>query len=87
MARIASLNIPTKKRVEIALTYIHGIGEWFHCAPNIPHYAGNKAKFTMKPGHIFTIEPMVNMGSWKDTHWMDGWTAVPQDGPASLLNI
>ena len=58
----------------------HGIGEWFHCAPNIPHYAGNKAKFTMKAGHIFTIEPMVNMGSWKDTHWLDGWTAVTKDG-------
>ena len=58
----------------------HGIGEWFHCAPNIPHYAGHKAKFTMKAGHIFTIEPMVNMGTWKDTHWLDGWTAVTKDG-------
>ena len=27
MARIAGINIPTKKRVEIALTYIHGIGK------------------------------------------------------------
>ena len=26
VARIAGINIPTKKRVEIALTYIHGIG-------------------------------------------------------------
>ena len=26
MARIAGINIPTKKRLEIALTYIHGIG-------------------------------------------------------------
>ena len=26
MARIAGVNIPTAKRVEIALTYIHGIG-------------------------------------------------------------
>jgi len=26
MARIAGINIPTNKRVEIALTYIHGIG-------------------------------------------------------------
>lgn len=43
----------------------HGVGEYFHCAPNIPHYAGNKAKFTMKAGHCFTIEPMINMGSWK----------------------
>ncbi len=61
----------------------HGIGEWFHCAPNIPHYAGNKAKFTMKVGHCFTIEPMVNMGTWKDTHWIDGWTAVTKDGQPS----
>jgi methionyl aminopeptidase len=61
----------------------HGIGEFFHCAPNIPHYAGNKAKFVMKPGHCFTIEPMVNMGTWKDTHWPDGWTAVTKDGQPS----
>lgn len=26
MARVAGVNIPTQKRVEIALTYIHGIG-------------------------------------------------------------
>jgi small subunit ribosomal protein S13 len=26
MARIAGINIPTNKRVEVALTYIHGIG-------------------------------------------------------------
>ncbi|WBU61462.1 30S ribosomal protein S13 [Paracoccus albus] len=31
MARIAGVNIPTGKRVPIALTYIHGIG---------PHFAG-----------------------------------------------
>ena len=30
----------------------------------------------MKEGHCFTIEPMVNAGTWKDTHWPDGWTAV-----------
>lgn len=29
MARIAGVNIPTKKRVPIALTYIHGIGSSF----------------------------------------------------------
>jgi methionyl aminopeptidase len=61
----------------------HGIGECFHCSPNIPHYAGNKAKFVMKPGHCFTIEPMINAGSWKDTHWPDGWTAVTKDGQPS----
>ena len=61
----------------------HGVGEYFHCSPNIPHYAGNKAKFTMQVGHCFTIEPMINMGSWKDTHWPDGWTAVTKDGKPS----
>ena len=61
----------------------HGVGQFFHCAPNIPHYAGNKAKYVMKPGHCFTIEPMINMGSWKDTHWVDGWTAVTKDGKPS----
>ena len=54
----------------------HGIGEWFHCAPNIPHYATNTAKFVMKQGPCVTREPMVNAGTWKDTHWPDGWTAV-----------
>lgn len=41
MARIAGVNIPTNKRVEVALTYIHGIGDAFAkqiCAKvNIPH--------------------------------------------------
>ena len=38
MARIAGINIPTKKRVEIALTYIHGIGD--KTALNICEKAG-----------------------------------------------
>jgi len=29
VARIAGVNIPTNKRVEIALTYIHGIGDTY----------------------------------------------------------
>ncbi len=33
MARIAGVNIPTQKRVEIGLTYIHGIG--LHTAKKI----------------------------------------------------
>ena len=61
----------------------HGIGDLFHCAPNIPHYAGNKAVGAMKAGQVFTIEPMVNAGSWRDTTWPDGWTAVTTDGARS----
>lgn len=61
----------------------HGIGALFHCAPNIPHYAKNKAVGLMKAGQIFTIEPMINTGVWKDRMWPDGWTAVTADGSRS----
>jgi methionyl aminopeptidase len=61
----------------------HGIGKLFHCAPNVPHYARNKAIGVMKPGHIFTIEPMINLGKWGDTLWPDDWIAVTLDGKPS----
>ena len=54
----------------------HGIGTLFHTAPNVPHYANNKAKGTMQVGHVFTIEPMINAGGSRDVLWPDGWTAV-----------
>ena len=38
MARIAGINIPTNKRIEIALTYIHGIG--LNSSKNICNAAG-----------------------------------------------
>ena len=37
----------------------HGIHELFHSAPNVPHYAKSKAVGVMKPGHCFTIEPLI----------------------------
>ena len=37
----------------------------------------------MKEGQIFTIEPMVNMGTYRDMTWPDGWTAVTADGKRS----
>ncbi|KAF9379653.1 Methionine aminopeptidase 1 [Podila verticillata] len=61
----------------------HGIHRHFHCAPNIPHYARNKAIGVMKVGHVFTIEPMLNEGTWKDQMWPDDWTAVTADGKRS----
>jgi len=62
----------------------HGINDLFHCAPNIPHYAKNKATGTMKIGMVFTIEPMINLGpSWGDVHWPDNWTATTVDGRRS----
>ena len=60
-----------------------GIHKLFHCAPNVPHYAKNKAVGVMKPGNAFTIEPMISEGVWTDQTWPDNWTAVTTDGKLS----
>ena len=58
----------------------HGIGEVFHMPPNVPHYFDRNAKLILQPGMVFTIEPMITMGSHEaDETWEDGWTAVTRD--------
>ena len=37
----------------------------------------------MKPGHTFTIEPMISEGTYRDEMWLDNWTAVTADGKRS----
>lgn len=62
----------------------HGTNRLFHCAPDIPHYAKNKAAGAMKAGMCFTIEPMLNLGTnWEEVHWPDNWTATTIDGRRS----
>jgi len=61
----------------------HGVGALFHSAPNIPHYSKNKAVGVLKAGMIFTIEPMINAGGWKDVTWPDEWTSTTEDGKRS----
>lgn len=61
----------------------HGVGKLLHTVPNIPHYANNKAVGVMKPGHTFTIEPMINEGTWHDVSWPDDWTISTRDGKRS----
>lgn len=58
----------------------HGINQLFHTAPNVPHYAKNKAVGTAKAGVCFTIEPMISLGSYRDKTWPDDWTSVTTDG-------
>ena len=58
----------------------HGINTLFHCSPNVPHYAKNKAVGAAKEGMCFTIEPMITLGTHKDKTWPDDWTSVTQDG-------
>jgi methionyl aminopeptidase len=58
----------------------HGINSLFHCAPNVPHYAKNKAVGEAKEGMCFTIEPMITLGTHRDRTWPDDWTSATQDG-------
>ncbi len=57
----------------------HGIGRVFHDAPNILHYGAAGEGLTLKPGMFFTIEPMINLGTWQVKLLKDGWTAVTKD--------
>jgi methionyl aminopeptidase len=58
----------------------HGIGEQFHTAPSVPHYYTPDASTVMEPGMVFTVEPMITIGSWRERMWDNGWTAVTSDG-------
>lgn len=69
------------KGCSVIKTYCgHGINQFFHCVPDVPHYAKSKAVGIAKPGMCFTIEPMISLGSYKDKTWPDEWTSVTQDG-------
>jgi methionyl aminopeptidase len=57
----------------------HGIGEKFHKEPNILHYGKKGTGEKIKAGMIFTIEPMINLGSFETKTLNDGWTAVTKD--------
>ncbi len=57
----------------------HGIGLLFHDTPNILHYGEPGGGVEIKPGMVFTIEPMVNLGRPAVKVLSDGWTAVTRD--------
>ncbi len=57
----------------------HGVGKLFHDAPNILHYGRHGEGVEMKPGMIFTVEPMINLGKPHVKVKPDGWTAVTRD--------
>jgi methionyl aminopeptidase len=61
----------------------HGIGRKFHDEPKVMHYGRWGKGERLKPGMTFTIEPMVNVGSWEVDVLDDDWTAVTSDGSLS----
>jgi len=61
----------------------HGIGKVFHEDPQILHYGKPGTGMAIQEGMIFTIEPMINLGSRHNKLLKDGWTVVTKDRKAS----
>ena len=57
----------------------HGLGRLFHDEPNIVHVGRAGEGIVLKPGMLFTVEPMINLGRPHVKVLSDGWTAVTRD--------
>ena len=57
----------------------HGIGQKFHEEPQVLHYGRPGTLEELKPGMVFTIEPMINAGRREIKELGDGWTIVTKD--------
>lgn len=57
----------------------HGVGTSFHTGLIIPHYDEPKYNTLIEPGMVFTIEPMITLGTPDWEMWEDGWTVTTAD--------
>ncbi|RRA47809.1 type I methionyl aminopeptidase [Acidipila sp. EB88] len=61
----------------------HGIGTQLHEDPQVPNYGQRGRGMKVRPGMVFCIEPMVNIGRSAVQVLPDGWTVVTTDGSLS----
>lgn len=62
----------------------HGVGLEFHEAPEVCHFGQKKTGMLLVPGMVFTIEPMINVGTYRVyIDEKDGWTVKTYDGKPS----
>ncbi len=61
----------------------HGIGRRMHMEPHVPHVGPAGRGPRLRPGMVFTIEPMVNLGRPEVRVLADRWTVVTADGSLS----
>jgi methionyl aminopeptidase len=57
----------------------HGLGRLFHESPEVKHYGRPGDGLVLRPGMLFTIEPMINAGRPEVKILGDGWTTVTRD--------
>ena len=59
----------------------HGVGMQFHEEPDVEHFGRRGTGMMIVPGMTFTIEPMINMGTYEVfVDDADGWTVCTDDG-------
>lgn len=82
---IESFISSTNKGYGIVREYTgHGLGRAFHEPPQVLHFGKKSFGDVMLPGMTFTIEPMINAGSYKTVlSKVDGWTVRTADGSLS----
>ncbi|MBX7194808.1 MAG: type I methionyl aminopeptidase [Sandaracinaceae bacterium] len=73
-----------KRGCSVVRDYVgHGVGREFHMPPQIPHYrpepGTNLKNMRLRAGMVFTIEPMINVGTWETELLEDDWTVVTAD--------
>ncbi|KNE76012.1 Methionine aminopeptidase [Candidatus Burkholderia crenata] len=73
-------NVANREGYSIVREYCgHGIGRVYHEDPQVLHYGQPGAGLRLKPGLVFTIEPMVNAGRAATQQSRDGWTVTTKD--------
>jgi methionyl aminopeptidase len=57
----------------------HGVGPSFHTGLIIPHYDEPEYDTLIEVGMVFTVEPMITLGTADWDMWQDGWTVTTKD--------
>ncbi len=57
----------------------HGVGPSFHTGLIIPHYDEPEYDNLIEVGMVFTVEPMITLGTADWDMWQDGWTVTTKD--------
>ena len=81
----AIFNHATGKGLGVVREYTgHGVGRIFHAEPQVCHYPNKETDCLLIPGMTFTIEPMINLGTWQTVlDPSDNWTVYTLDGKLS----
>ena len=61
----------------------HGIGKELHEDPQVPNFGAPHQGPRLEKGMVFSLEPMVNEGTYEVRVLSDGWTVVTADGKRS----